>query len=52
MSILIDTRWDQLLYVFYAEAVVRGERPDGYYFAEGLHQGDYPHPNARDEKNG
>lgn len=33
--------------VFDAEAVVREERPDGYYYAEGLHQGDHLHPNAR-----
>jgi lysophospholipase L1-like esterase len=34
-------------YVFDAEAVVREERPVGYYYAEGLHQGDHLHPNAR-----
>lgn len=34
-------------YVFDAEAVVREERPDGFYYAEGLHQGDHLHPNAR-----
>ncbi len=34
-------------YVFDAEAVVREERPDGYYYAEGLHLGDHLHPNAR-----
>lgn len=34
-------------YVFDAEAVVREARPDGFYFAEGLHQGDHLHPNAR-----
>ena len=33
--------------VFDAEAVVREERPDGFYYAEGLHQGDHLHPNAR-----
>jgi lysophospholipase L1-like esterase len=33
-------------YVFDAEAVVREERPDGFYYAEGLHQGDHLHPNA------
>ena len=33
-------------YLFDAEAVVRDERPDGFYFAEGLHQGDHLHPNA------
>lgn len=33
-------------YVFDAEAVVREERPDGYYFKTGLHQGDYLHQNA------
>ena len=34
-------------YVFDAEAVVREERRDGFYYAEGLHQGDHLHPNAR-----
>ena len=34
-------------YLFDAEAVVREERPDGVYYAEGLHQGDHLHPNAR-----
>ncbi len=34
-------------YVFDAEAVVREERTDGFYYAEGLHQGDHLHPNAR-----
>ena len=34
-------------YVFDAEAVVRDERPDGLFFAEGLHQGDHLHPNAK-----
>ncbi len=33
-------------YVFDAEETVREERPDGYYYAEGLHQGDHLHPNA------
>ena len=33
-------------YVFDAEAVVREERPDGIYYAEGLHKGDHLHPNA------
>ena len=33
-------------YVFDAEAVAREERPDGFYYAEGLHQGDHLHPNA------
>ena len=33
-------------YVFDAEAVVREERPDGIYYAKGLHQGDHLHPNA------
>ena len=33
-------------YVFDAEACVREERPDGYYYAEGLHQGDHLHPNS------
>ena len=33
-------------YVFDAEAVVRDERPDGIYYAEGLHKGDHLHPNA------
>ena len=33
-------------YVFDAEAAVRAERQDGFYFAEGLHQGDHLHPNA------
>lgn len=37
-------------YVFDAEAVVREERPDGFYYAEGLHQGDHLHPNARGGK--
>lgn len=32
-------------YVFDAEAVVREEHPDGFYYAEGLHQGDHLHPN-------
>ena len=34
-------------YVFDAEAVVREQHPDGLFFAEGLHQGDHLHPNAR-----
>ncbi len=34
-------------YAFDAEAVVREERPDGFYYAEGLHQGDHLHPNVR-----
>ena len=34
-------------YVFDAEAVVREERPDGLYYAEGLHQGDHLHPNTK-----
>ncbi len=34
-------------YVFDAEAVVREERPDGYYYGEMLQQGDHLHPNAR-----
>lgn len=34
-------------YVFDAEAVVREEHSEGYYYAEGLHQGDHLHPNAR-----
>ena len=33
--------------VFDAETVVREERSDGFYFAEGLHQGDHLHPNAK-----
>lgn len=33
-------------YLFDAEAVVREERADGYYYREGLHQGDHLHPNA------
>ena len=33
-------------YVFDAEKVVREERADGYYYGEGLHQGDHLHPNA------
>ncbi len=33
-------------YVFDAEAVVREERTDGFYYAEGLHQGDHLHPNT------
>lgn len=32
-------------YLFDAEAVVREERADGYYYREGLHQGDHLHPN-------
>ena len=32
-------------YLFDAEAVVRDEREDGYYYREGLHQGDHLHPN-------
>lgn len=32
-------------YVFDAEAVVREERPDGYYYGEGLHLNDHLHPN-------
>ncbi len=32
-------------YLFDAEAVVREERPDGYYYGEGLHLGDHLHPN-------
>lgn len=34
-------------YVFNAEAVVREKRPDGFYYGEGLHQGDHLHPNAK-----
>ncbi len=34
-------------YVFDAEAVVREQRPNGIYYAEGLHKGDHLHPNAR-----
>ncbi len=34
-------------YLFDAEAVVREERPDGFYYREGLHQGDHLHPNAK-----
>lgn len=37
-------------YLFDAEAVVREMRPDGIYFAEGLHQGDHLHPNAKGGK--
>ncbi len=37
-------------YVFDAEAVVRQEHSDGYYYAEGLHQGDHLHPNAEGGK--
>ena len=33
-------------YLFDAEAVVREERADGYYYREGLHQGDPLHPNG------
>ena len=33
-------------YVFDAEAVVRQLRPDGFYYGEGLHQGDHLHPNT------
>ena len=33
--------------VFDAERTVREERPDGYYYASGLHQGDHLHPNAK-----
>ncbi len=32
-------------YLFDAEAVVREERPDGCYYAKGLHMGDHLHPN-------
>ncbi len=34
-------------YLFDAETVVREERQDGFYFADGLHQGDHLHPNAK-----
>jgi len=34
-------------YLFDAEAVVREQREDGYYYSEGLHQGDHLHPNAK-----
>lgn len=34
-------------YVFDAEEVVREEREDGYYYGEGLHQGDHLHPNEK-----
>ena len=34
-------------YCFDAEAVVREEHPDGYYYGKGLHMGDRLHPNAR-----
>lgn len=37
-------------YLFDAEAVVREERPDGFYFKEGLHQGDHLHPNIEGGK--
>lgn len=33
--------------LFDAEAVVRDQREDGWYFAEGIHQGDHLHPNAK-----
>lgn len=33
-------------YVFEAEAVVREQREDGWYFREGIHMGDHLHPNA------
>ena len=33
-------------YLFDAEAVVRDRRQDGWYFREGIHQGDHLHPNA------
>lgn len=32
------------------EAVVREVRQDGYYYAEGLHQGDHLHPNVKGGK--
>ena len=32
-------------YVFDAEAVVRDQREDGWYFREGIHMGDHLHPN-------
>lgn len=34
-------------YLFDAEAVVREEHSDGFYYREGLHQGDRLHPNAK-----
>lgn len=36
--------------LFDAEAVVREERMDGFYYREGLHQGDHLHPNAKGGK--
>ena len=33
-------------YVFDAEAMVRAERKDGFYYADGLHQGDHLHPSV------
>lgn len=33
-------------YLFDADAIVREERPDGCYYADGLHKGDHLHPNA------
>lgn len=33
-------------YVFDAEAVVRDQHEDGWYFREGIHMGDHLHPNA------
>ena len=32
--------------MFDAEAVVREQREDGWYFREGIHMGDYLHPNV------
>ncbi len=37
-------------YLFDAEVVVRDERTDGFYYREGLHQGDHLHPNAEGGK--
>lgn len=34
-------------YVFDAEEVVREEREDGYYYGDGMHQGDHLHPNEK-----
>lgn len=34
-------------YVFDADAVVREEHGDGFYYAEGLHKGDHLHPNTK-----
>ena len=41
----IRSNADLFDYVFDAEAVVREQHEDGWYFREGIHMGDHLHPN-------